>query len=135
MHFTIPLCDLQEFSMEYKDPMFELLSSLEQIVFKDETRKITLTQKPNLFTEFEQLRRGTGLKTDEFARALGVTVAMVQEWESKREKPTPAELKLMRLIQANPRLSKQLMEQFLPLSVLTVLRKGRFPRPITGLEK
>ncbi|EKA2156158.1 transcriptional regulator, partial [Salmonella enterica] len=33
--------------MEYKDPMFELLSSLEQIVFKDETRKITLTQKPN----------------------------------------------------------------------------------------
>lgn len=47
MHFTIPLCDLQEFSMEYKDPMFELLSSLEQIVFKDETRKITLTQKPN----------------------------------------------------------------------------------------
>ncbi|SUH34171.1 putative DNA-binding protein [Salmonella enterica subsp. enterica] len=25
MHFTIPLCDLQEFSMEYKDPMFELL--------------------------------------------------------------------------------------------------------------
>ncbi|HBZ5060434.1 TPA: transcriptional regulator, partial [Salmonella enterica] len=23
--------------MEYKDPMFELLSSLEQIVFKDET--------------------------------------------------------------------------------------------------
>ncbi|KAB1397101.1 transcriptional regulator, partial [Salmonella enterica subsp. enterica serovar Schwarzengrund] len=26
MHFTIPLCDLQEFSMEYKDPMFELLS-------------------------------------------------------------------------------------------------------------
>ncbi|EGM6432948.1 transcriptional regulator, partial [Salmonella enterica] len=25
-------------------------------------------------------------------------------------KPTPAELKLMRLIQANPRLSKQLME-------------------------
>lgn len=113
--------------MEYKDPMFELLSSLEQIVFKDETRKITLTQKPNPFTEFEQLRRGTGLKTDEFARALGVTVAMVQEWESKREKPTPAELKLMRLIQANPRLSKQLMEQFLPLSVLTVLRKGRFP--------
>ncbi|EAT2709789.1 HTH-type transcriptional regulator [Salmonella enterica] len=121
--------------MEYKDPMFELLSSLEQIVFKDETRKITLTQKPNPFTEFEQLRRGTELKTDEFARALGVTVAMVQEWESKREKPTPAELKLMRLIQANPRLSKQLMEQFLPLSVLTVLRKGRFPRPITGLEK
>lgn len=40
------------------------------------------------------------LKTDEFA--LGVTLAMVHEWESKREKPTPANLKLMLLIQANP---------------------------------
>lgn len=31
--------------MEYKDPMHELLSSLEQIVFKDETQKITLTHR------------------------------------------------------------------------------------------
>ncbi|QMI03460.1 HTH-type transcriptional regulator [Citrobacter sp. RHB25-C09] len=96
--------------MEYKDPMFELLSSLEQIVFKDELPKNTLMQKPNPFTEFEQLRRGTGLKTADFARALGVTVATVQEWESKRIKPSSTELKLMRLIQANPALSKQLMD-------------------------
>jgi putative transcriptional regulator len=54
------------------------------------------------------LRKGTGLKTEEFARAMGVSVAMVQEWESKREKPTPTELRLMRLIQANPALSKQI---------------------------
>lgn len=52
--------------------------------------------------------KGTGLKTEEFARAMGVSVAMVQEWESKREKPTPTELRLMRLIQANPALSKQI---------------------------
>ncbi|MCE4160272.1 helix-turn-helix domain-containing protein, partial [Escherichia coli] len=60
------------------------------------------------FTEYEQLRKGTGLKTEEFARAMGVSVAMVHEWESKREKPTPTELKLMSLIQANPALSKQI---------------------------
>ncbi|NQF21091.1 HTH-type transcriptional regulator, partial [Enterobacter hormaechei] len=65
-------------------------------------------QKSNPFSEFERLRKGSGLKTDEFARAMGVSVAMVLEWESKREKPTPAELKLMRLIQANPDLRKQL---------------------------
>ncbi|MBM3074307.1 HTH-type transcriptional regulator [Enterobacter sp. RHBSTW-00994] len=94
--------------MEYKDPMFELLSSLEQIVFKDVPQTITLPQKSNPFTEFERLRKGTGLQTDEFARAMGVSVAMVMEWESKREKPTPTELKLMRLIQANPALSKQI---------------------------
>lgn len=56
--------------MEYKDPMFELLSSLEQIVFKDVSQTVTLTQKTNPFTEFEQLRRGTGLKTDDFARVM-----------------------------------------------------------------
>ena len=94
--------------MEYKDPEFELLSSLEQIIFKDVPQAITLQQKSNPFTEYEQLRKGTGLKTDEFARAMGVSVAMVLEWESKRERPTPTELKLMRLIQANPALSKQI---------------------------
>ena len=93
--------------MEYKDPMHELLSSLEQIVFKDETQKITLTHRTTSCTEIEQLRKGTGLKIDDFAR---VSVAMVKEWESRRVKPSSAELKLMRLIQANPALSKQLME-------------------------
>ncbi|MGO0763324.1 HTH-type transcriptional regulator, partial [Citrobacter freundii] len=47
---------------------------------------------------------------DDFARVMGVTVAMVHEWESKRVKPSTTELKLMRLIQADPRLSKQLMD-------------------------
>ena len=94
--------------MELKDPEFELLSSLEQIIFKDVPPTVTLNQKSNPFSEFERLRKGSGLKTDEFARAMGVSVAMVLEWESKREKPTPAELKLMRLIQAIPDLRKQL---------------------------
>ncbi|MEP8856301.1 HTH-type transcriptional regulator [Enterobacter hormaechei] len=94
--------------MELKDPEFELLSSLEQIIFKDVPPTVALNQKSNPFSEFERLRKGSGLKTDEFARAMGVSVAMVLEWESKREKPTPAELKLMRLIQANPDLRKQL---------------------------
>lgn len=95
--------------MEYKDPMLELLSSLEQIVFKEQ-QAVTLRHKPNAFSEFEQLRKSTGLKIDDFARAMGVSVSMVQEWESKRIKPSSTELKLMRLIQANPMLSKQLME-------------------------
>lgn len=64
--------------------MHELLSSLEQIVFKDETQKITLTHRTTSCTEIEQLRKGTGLKIDDFARVLGVSVAMVKEWESRR---------------------------------------------------
>ncbi|MRS16445.1 HTH-type transcriptional regulator [Enterobacteriaceae bacterium RIT691] len=88
--------------MEDKDPMYELLSSLEQIVFKDDSQRVILNQKPTAFTEFEQLRKGSGMRTDEFASAMGVSVAMVQEWESRREKPSPTELRLMRLIQPNP---------------------------------
>ncbi|MDU2541837.1 MAG: HTH-type transcriptional regulator [Klebsiella sp.] len=83
--------------MEYKDPVFELLSSLEHIVFKDDN-------------QFEQLRKGTGLKIDDFANVMGVSVAMVREWESRRVRPSPTELKLMRLIQANPQLSRQLLD-------------------------
>ncbi|AGJ88628.1 transcriptional regulator [Raoultella ornithinolytica] len=96
--------------MEYKDPVFELLSSLEQIVFKDISQTIAQPRKQTACSEFEQLRKGTGLKIDDFANAMGVSVAMVQEWESRRVKPSPTELKLMRLIQANPQLSRQLID-------------------------
>ncbi|MFO3738132.1 HTH-type transcriptional regulator [Raoultella ornithinolytica] len=96
--------------MEYKDPVFELLSSLEQIVFKDISQTIAQPRKQTACSEFEQLRKGTGLKIDDFANAMGVSVAMVQEWESRRVKPSPTELKLMRLIQANPQLSRHLID-------------------------
>lgn len=96
--------------MEYKDPVFELLSSLEQIVFKDISQTIAQPRKQTACSEFEQLRKGTGLKIDDFANAMGVSVAMVQEWESRRVRPSPTELKLMRLIQANPQLSRQLID-------------------------
>ena len=47
--------------MEYKDPEFELLSSGTDY-FKDVPQTVTLQQKSNPFTEYEQLRKGTGLK-------------------------------------------------------------------------
>lgn len=84
--------------MEYKDLMYELLSSLEQIVFKDETQKIILTYRITFCIEIEQLRKGIGLKIDDFVRVLGVLVVMVKEWEFRRVKFLSVELKLMRLI-------------------------------------
>lgn len=41
--------------MEYKDLMYELLSSLEQIVFKDEMQKIILMYRTMFCIEIEQL--------------------------------------------------------------------------------
>lgn len=94
--------------MEYKDPMHELLNSLEQIVFKDDLQAVTLTIKPTAFTEFDQLFEDSGLQADEFARAMGISAATVREWRSRREKPSTADLRLMRLIQASTSLTKRI---------------------------
>ncbi len=93
--------------MEEKDPTFELLSSLEEIVFKDASSMINLTPKPSIFYEFEELRKGTGLQMAEFAKAMGVSVSLVQEWESRRVKPSVTELKLLRLIQADQQITNR----------------------------
>lgn len=94
--------------MEYKDPMQELLSSLEQIVFKDDLQAVTLRMKPTAFTEFDQLLEDSGLKADEFARAMGISVATIREWQARREKPSTSDLRLMRLIQASSTLNKRI---------------------------
>ncbi len=46
--------------MEYKDPMHELLSSLEQIVFKDETQKIALTTEQRPVPKLSSYEKGQG---------------------------------------------------------------------------
>lgn len=96
--------------MESKDPLVELLSNLEQIVFKEVPQPVRHSTKNSVFTEYELLRRGTGLKLDDFARAMGVSVTQVQEWEAKRDKPSQTDLKLMRFIQANPVRNQQTAE-------------------------
>ncbi|PWW06634.1 HTH-type transcriptional regulator [Mangrovibacter plantisponsor] len=85
--------------MELKDPGAELLTSLEQMIFKD-MPQANLANRNSIFSEYEQLRQGTGLQLDEFASAMGVTRAHVLEWEERRTQPSTTELKLMRLIQA-----------------------------------
>ncbi|MEO3991492.1 HTH-type transcriptional regulator [Pseudocitrobacter cyperus] len=95
--------------MEEKDPTFELLSSLEQIVFKDASPMTALTPKTSVFAEFEELRKGTGLQMADLAKAMGVSVSTLQEWESRRVKPSATELNLMRLIQADPQICKRLI--------------------------
>ena len=94
--------------MNYKDPMHELLTSLEQIVFKDDLQAVTLIKKPTVFTEFDQLLYESGLQTDEFAHAIGVSVSMVREWQSRREKPSSGDLQLMKLIQASSAEAKRI---------------------------
>lgn len=97
--------------METKDPMSELLSSLEQmIVLTREGMPTALAANDNMaMPESQRIREITGLQIDEFARVLGVSVSSVKSWEAKRTKPSRSTQKLMQLIKSNPYLSRDLL--------------------------
>lgn len=97
--------------METKDPMAELLSSLEQIVLTREVLKaIPAAKGETLMPEPKRIREITGMQIDEFALAMGVSVSSVKSWEAKRTRPSGTAQKLMQLIHSNPCLSRQLLD-------------------------
>ena len=98
--------------MEVKDPMVELLSSLEQIVL---TRNVGDTfsaqqEKTVSVPEPQRLREMTGMNIDEFARVMGVSVSSVKSWEARRTRPSGSAQKLMQLLHSNPYLGRQLLD-------------------------
>lgn len=60
--------------MELKDPMFELLSSLEQIVLTrdDRAAELLIQRQQPAQPEPQRLREMTGMQVDEFAKVMGV---------------------------------------------------------------
>lgn len=97
--------------MELKDPMFELLSSLEQIVLtRDATPATAEIQLQPAMPEPQRLRELTGMKVDEFAKVMGVSVSSVKSWEARRTRPSATAQRLMKLLHANPYLGRQLLE-------------------------
>ncbi|MDF7629756.1 HTH-type transcriptional regulator [Erwiniaceae bacterium L1_55_4] len=98
--------------MEIKDPMVELLSSLEQIVLTRDAQPSVSEIALNAVSvpEPQRLREMTGMQVDEFARVMGVSVSSVKSWEAQRTRPSATARKLMKLLQANPYLGRQLLE-------------------------
>jgi len=97
--------------MELKDPMFELLSSLEQIVLtRDDRAAELLIPRQPAQPEPQRLREMTGMQVDEFAKVMGVSVSSVKSWEARRTRPSATAQKLMKLLHANPYLGRQLLE-------------------------
>lgn len=99
--------------MEVKDPMVELLSSLEQIVLTGNVVGTSLVQQEKMapVPEPKRLREMTGMKIDEFARVMGVSVSSVKSWEARRTRPSGSAQKLMQLLHLNPYLGRQLLDQ------------------------
>ncbi|KOC91507.1 HTH-type transcriptional regulator [Winslowiella iniecta] len=98
--------------MENKDPMFELLSSLEHIVLAREVVNLApaLQVQPVAMPEPQRLREITGMQVDEFARVMGVSISSVKSWEAKRTRPSGSAQKLMQLLHSNPTLGRQLLD-------------------------
>ena len=98
--------------MENKDPMFELLSSLEQIVLARGVVNVApaLQAQPVVMPEPQRLREITGMQVDEFARVMGVSISSVKSWEAKRTRPSGSAQKLMQLLHSNPNLGRQLLD-------------------------
>ncbi len=101
--------------METKDPISELLTSLEQIVLARDVVNVApavaVQIEPAAMPEPQQLRERTGMKLDEFARVMGVSISSVKSWEAKRTRPSGSAQKLMQLLHSNPTLGRQLLEQ------------------------
>ncbi|QKJ85105.1 Transcriptional regulator [Paramixta manurensis] len=98
--------------MENKDPMIELLSSLEQIVLTRDVVKTTPVVKvrPASLPEPQRLREMTGMEIEEFAQVMGVSVSSVKSWEARRTRPSGSAQKLMQLLHSNPYLGRQLLD-------------------------
>ncbi|MEJ4046607.1 HTH-type transcriptional regulator [Erwinia sp. SLM-02] len=98
--------------METKDPMFELLSNLEQIVLtRDVLQAGAIIEGEAALPEPKRIREISGMQIDEFALAMGVSVASVKSWEAQRTRPSGSAQKLMQLIHSNPYLGRQLLER------------------------
>lgn len=98
--------------MEVKDPVFELLSSLEQIVLTrdDRAADLLIQRQQPAQPEPQRLREMIGMQVDEFAKVMGVSVSSVKSWEARRTRPSATAQKLMKLLHANPYLGRQLLD-------------------------
>lgn len=84
----------------------DLVTSLNEMV-EIETQK----KQPNpeqvfihKIPDVKQIRASTKLKQSEFAKALGVSTAAVQSWETNRRIPTGSSQKLLFLLEKQPTL-------------------------------
>ncbi|OON40158.1 transcriptional regulator [Izhakiella australiensis] len=95
--------------METREPIAELLSSLEQIVLSGNQKALPSIDRETALPEPKKIREISGMEVNEFALALGVSVASVKRWESQTARPSGSAQKLLQLLHTNPLLYKQLV--------------------------
>lgn len=96
--------------MVMKDELFEeLLTSAQEAVDihhgKKQPARTTIFEVPDV----KALRKQANLKQVEFARMMGVSLALIQAWEQNRRTPMGGNLKLLKMIEKNPGVINELM--------------------------
>ncbi|MDH2997289.1 transcriptional regulator [Pasteurellaceae bacterium LFhippo2] len=90
----------------------DLVASLNEMVEIETGKKqpnpenVYVHKIPNV----KQIRASTNLKQSEFAKALGVSLASVQSWETQRRIPTGSSQKLLYLLEKQPSLITSLQQ-------------------------
>lgn len=56
----------------------------------------------------KSLREASGMKQDEFADVVGVSISLVQSWEQERRIPSGSSLKILLMLERNPALINEL---------------------------
>lgn len=63
---------------------------------------------PDVSALLQGIRAGAGLSQSQFARAAGVSVRTLQEWEQGRKRPSGAAQSLLKLVSRHPELLAEL---------------------------
>lgn len=84
----------------------DLVASLNEMVEIEQGRKTPIPEQISVhrIPDVKQIRLATQLKQAEFAKALGVSLASIQSWETRRRVPTGASQKLLFLLEKQPML-------------------------------
>lgn len=90
----------------------ELLNGVDEMVAieKGEMQPHADRLHHHTLPDVKLLRTGFGMKQQEFAEAIGASAALVQSWELKRRIPTGIALKLLRLLELEPKLMEALKQ-------------------------
>ncbi|NBI12405.1 helix-turn-helix domain-containing protein [[Haemophilus] felis] len=84
----------------------DLLTSAKQIVAIEKGELVLESDKIKTFAipNVKHIRQNVNLKQNEFAKLLGVSTALVQSWELQRRIPNGPALKLLTMLEHQPKL-------------------------------
>ncbi len=94
-----------------KELFDDLVSSMSEMVAIEKGKMAPKSEHVHrhAIPDVKLLRKSSGMKQAEFAKAVGASVGLVQSWEQERRIPSGSALKLLLLIERNPALLDELL--------------------------